>query len=255
MEATTKTLQTLTTTEVTEKPTVRPKVRIHKFTGKENHFISLVEASVLTMKYRQKAGRGTVKGGFFGRNIYDKILGQEGCMGVRNYFAQYNDGTPTLVMVGADQFGNDMIHGVLGEDLIPCPPFCGHDNLLNSDLEDRLVPVRKNGLAFTGEENHSITLAEALNFVENYRKDKEANAIKGGFFGRELYEKILGQEGCVGIRCYFAENLDGTPTIVMVGVNAKGDDMVNGIVGEDLIPCPPFCGHDNVLNPQKFVSL
>ena len=247
MEATTKDLQTLTTTEVEESQPVRQRVRIHKFTGRENHFISLVEASVLTMKYRQKAGRGTVKGGFFGRNIYDKILGQEGCMGVRNYFAQYNDGTPTLMLVGVDEAGNDMIRGWLGEDIMPCPPFCGHDNLLNSDLEDRLVPVRKNGYVFTGDENHSITLAEALNFVENYRRSRDDKAIKGGYFSREIYEKLLTQDGCVGIRCYFAENRDETPTIVMVGVNAKGDDMVTGIVGEDIMPCPPFCGHDVAL--------
>ena len=61
METTNKTLQTLTMTEVAETPTVRPRVRIHKFTGKENHFISLVEASVLTQKYRENVGRGAVK--------------------------------------------------------------------------------------------------------------------------------------------------------------------------------------------------
>lgn len=250
MEATINTPQTLVTTEVEERQP-RPRVRIHRFTGKETHFISLVEASMLTKKYRDNAERGTVKGGFFGRNIYDKILAQEGCMGVRNYFAAYNDGTPTLVLVGVDENGNDMLQGWLGEDIIPCPPFCGHDNLLNSDLADRLVPVRKNGVLFTGNENHSITLAEALNFVENYRKDKPAQTIKGGYFGRDLYENLLSQEGCVGIRCYFAENIDGSPTIVMVGVNAKGDDIVNGIIGEDIIPCPPFCGHDSVLSLQE----
>ena len=108
--------------------------------------------------------------------------------------------------------------------------------------------MRKNGYVFTGNENHAITIAEALNFVENYRKDKDADALKGGYFSRKIYEKILAQEGCVGIRCYFAENLDGTPTIVMVGANGKGDDLVNGIVGEDVMPCPPFCGHDGLLS-------
>jgi len=244
MEATTKDLQTFTTTEVEERQPVRPRVRVHKFTGKENHLISLVEAGALTKAYRESVTRGIVKGGFFGRNIYDRILSQEGCVGVRNYFAAYNDGTPTLVLVGVDEKGNDIVEGLLGEDVLPCPPFCGHDNFLNSDLEDRLIPVRKNGYAFTGDENHSITLAEALNFVENFRKDKGADAIKGGYFSREIYEKILAQEGCVGIRCYFAENPDGSPTIVMVGSDSKGDDLVNGVIGEDVLPCPPFCGHD-----------
>ena len=81
-----------------------------------------------------------------------------------------------------------------------------------------------------------------------YRNGRNNTAIKGGYFGREIFEKLLSQDGCVGIRCYFAENLDGTPTIVMVGVNSKGDDLVTGIVGEDVLPCPPFCGHDTVLS-------
>lgn len=244
MEATTKELQTLTTTEVAEKQTVRPKVRIYKFTGKENHLYSVVEASLVTKNYRQNAGRGAVRGGFFARNIFEKILAQDGCVGIRNYFARNNDGTPALVLVGADENGNDMIHNWIGADMLP---LSSNSNILNSDLEDHLVPERKKSNVFTGEENHSITIAEAKNFVQNYRKDKDANAMKGGFFSTDIYERILDQEGCVGIDCYFAEKEGGRPTVVLVGVDSKGDDLVHGIVGQAILPCPPMCGHDSAL--------
>jgi len=247
MQTTDRTLETLVLTDLIADEPVRQKTRIHKFTGKEKHFISLVEASLLTRRHRDKVGRGFVKGGYFGHLIYDKILAQEGCMGVRSYFAAYNDGTPTLVLVGVDQEGNDMLRGVLGADMLPCHTFCGKYNLLNSDLEDHLIPKRKNAVQFTGEENHSITIAEAMHFVRNFRKDKSADVIKGGYFSREIYEAILAQEGCVGIRNYFAENLDDTPTIVMVAVESNGDDMIQGVVGEDILLCPPFCSRSTAL--------
>lgn len=247
MQTTDKSEQTFATTEFVEKQTVRPEVRTHRFTGKEKHFVSLVEASQLTKKYREKEGREAVNGGFFSRLIYGKILIQEGCVGVRNYFAALNDGTPTLVLVGVDGTGNDMIRGVLGDDAFPCPPFHGRRNLLNSDLEDYLVPATKNEVAFTGKENHSITIAEARHFVWNFRKDKEEDVIKGGYFSREIYEKILSQEGCVGIRYYFAVAISGTPTIVMVGVDSRGNDQINGVVGDDMLLCPRCSGPETAL--------
>ncbi len=257
MEITEKTLQTIPETPKIGNETDRTMVRTHRFTGKEQHFISLAEASLLTRKYRASAGRGTVKGGFFSRSIYEKVLGQKGCLGVRSYFAALNDGTPTLVLVGVDEAGNDMIRGVLGDDAFPCPPFYGCYNLLNSDLEHYMVPMLKNRVMFTGKENHSITLAEARHFVDNHRDGKQlfdrhvdrrdSDQIKGGYFSREIYEKILSQEGCVGIRNYFAENTDGTPTIVMVGVDTRGHDQITGVVADDMLLCPPFLGPDTAL--------
>jgi len=246
MQTINKSLQTSVTTEIDVDQSVRPKVHSYRFTGKEKHLISLVEASLLTKMYREKAGRGAVNGVFFSRLIFEKIIAQESCIGVRNYFAALNDGTPTLVLVGVDGTGSDMIRGVLGDDAFPCPPFHGCRNLLNSDLEDYLVPATKD-LAFTGKENHSITLAEARNFVGNFRKDKEEDVIKGGYFSREIYEKMLSQEGCVGIRNYFAVAINGTPTIVMVGVDSRGNDQINGVVGDDMLLCPRYGGPDTAL--------
>ncbi len=103
-----------------------------EFTGKEDHSITLEEASELTRNYRNKAGKDAVKAGFFGKETLQTILGQEGCVGIRMYYAQEDGGTPVLVLVGADAKENDMTGGVLAERPIGCPPFCGVSNSLNS---------------------------------------------------------------------------------------------------------------------------
>ncbi len=246
MEATRNSPETLVMNEVVEKTTVRPKVRIHKYTGKENHMISLVEASILTRTYRESVDREKVKGNYFGRNIFESILSQDGCVGIRSYFAAFDDGSQTLVHVGTDENGNDMLRGIIADGGWPCPPFCANDNILNADLADRLIPVRKNRFVFTGEEKHSMTLAEAVNDVGNYRREKGENAVKGMYFSSDLYERILSQDGCVGIRFYYGEEAE-MPTLVLVGVDSKGNDLVRGITGDGGWPCPPFCAPDSPL--------
>jgi len=238
METTNNTLQTLT--EVVEKQTVRPRVRVYRFTGKENHLTSLAEGSAMTREYRESAGREAMKGGYFARNIFEKILAQEGCVGIRNYFAEHNDGTPAVVLVGVDENGNDLSRGWLGEDMLP---FTGSTNILNSDLGDLLVPTTIRGEIFNGKENHVITLAEAKNFVQNYRKNLADGDVKGVYYSRDIYERILAQDGCVGVRYYFAMS-EGKRTIVLVGVDANGNDLIHGAIGNRGPWCPPWCGTD-----------
>ena len=54
-------------------------------------------------------------------------------------------------------------------------------------------------------------------------------------------DKILAQPGAVGIRYYYAQTDDGNPTLVLVGVDAKGQDMQTGVIMERGVLCPPFC--------------
>ncbi len=99
----------------------------------------------------------------------------------------------------------------------------------------------------TGNENHVITLDQAVKFIQNYQMSPRIPSIKGGFFGRNIFEKILAQGGCVGIRYYYAQKDDGSPTLVLVGVDNMSRDMTSGILGEITVPCPPFCD-SSVLN-------
>jgi len=101
---------------------------------------------------------------------------------------------------------------------------------------------------YTGNENHTVTLEQAVKYVENFKSFPTTPFIKGAYFGRNIFDKILGQAGCVGIRYYYAKKDDGTATLVLVGVDSNGNDLTQGILGEDSFPCPPYCPSPNPLN-------
>jgi len=93
----------------------------------------------------------------------------------------------------------------------------------------------------TGANNHIITLDQAVKYVQNYAAAPKY-AVKGGYFDRSIFDKILAQNGCIGVRCYYAQKDDGSPSLVLVGVDTQGKDMASGILGDDWVPCPPLCG-------------
>ena len=112
-------------------PELRERTR-PVFTGLEDHTIAIDDASELTRNYRKSAGKGAIKGGFFGRAALEQVLSQEGVVGIRYYYAQENNGRPVLILVGVDENGKDLIDGFLCERALPCPPFCDPWNPLNS---------------------------------------------------------------------------------------------------------------------------
>ena len=96
--------------------------------------------------------------------------------------------------------------------------------------------------------NHEVPLDSAKKFIKNLEKDAMQLKTKGGMFDRSAFEKILGQKGCTGIRYYYAKTDEGTPTIVLVGVDSSGSDMItNAMAMERSLPCPPFCDTQNLL--------
>ena len=101
---------------------------------------------------------------------------------------------------------------------------------------------------YSGQENHVITIDQATKFVQNFKMFPKTPTIKGAYFGRSIFDKILSQPGCVGVRYYYAQKDDGTPTLVLVGVDGGGNDLTGGPIGEESIPCPPFCGPPGPLN-------
>jgi hypothetical protein len=105
---------------------------------------------------------------------------------------------------------------------------------------------------FYGNENHDITFAAAGALTKKYRDNNPANAIKGGFFGREAIEALLAEDGCVGIRYYHGINSDNKPVIVLVATDTNENDLVNEALEHECkemgIPCPNQCGANNILN-------
>jgi hypothetical protein len=94
---------------------------------------------------------------------------------------------------------------------------------------------------FTGNEKHEITYAEGKEMIERSLNIRVGNDLIAGYMGRNIFEKILAQDKCVGIRIYKAKLGDGASTFVIIGVNGDGKDLTAGIVGEEIIACPPWC--------------
>jgi hypothetical protein len=85
------------------------------------HFISHDEAAGLL---RTKPPKITQRGGHFPRSVFDEILAQPDCAGVRFYFGCRMDGSLAMVLVGMTSDEQDMTTGLIAEDFFPCPPFC-----------------------------------------------------------------------------------------------------------------------------------
>jgi hypothetical protein len=103
-------------------------------------------------------------------------------------------------------------------------------------------------MALTGNEGARIALEQAQRFVRNHRRQGGEHTERCGFFGRAVLESILVQPGCMGIRFYHARRDDGTPALVLVGVNAEGQDLTTGVLVDDHLPCPPYCDPSSALN-------
>ena len=101
---------------------------------------------------------------------------------------------------------------------------------------------------YSGNVNNVVPLDTAVKYIHNFNQNKVAPYIKGGYFGRNIFDQILAQHGVIGIRYYYAAKNDGTPTLILVGVDSTGSDMVTGLIGEWSSQCPPFCAPTNLLN-------
>jgi hypothetical protein len=100
----------------------------------------------------------------------------------------------------------------------------------------------------TRGDDHVITLDQAIRLVENFKNAPTAPTTKGGYFARSIFDRILPQPGCAGLRYYYAKRDDGTATLVFVGVDGGGNDIIHGVLGDEGWPCPPNCGVPNQLN-------
>lgn len=106
-------------------------------------------------------------------------------------------------------------------------------------------------MPFTGSENHAISLEEAAKLTANFRESSTAGTMFGSFFGKTALSDILNQRGCVGMRIYNAKSEDGKAAYVLVGVDAKGEDMEDGSIAEYGMGCPPNCAVSSTLGGTK----
>ena len=95
------------------------------FPPKRDHTIPRAAAAALTRRYRESAGEGAQLATMFPRDVYERILGQPGCAGIRAYHGRGEKGESHTVLVGVDADGNDLMDAFLAEYGLTCPPYCG----------------------------------------------------------------------------------------------------------------------------------
>jgi len=66
-------------------------------------------------------------------------------------------------------------------------------------------------------------------FIQDYT-EKYPNDVVSYHIGKNIIEQILAQPGCVGIRFYNALNEEGQKTLVYLGIDAAGKDMMKKVV-------------------------
>ena len=92
-----------------------------------------------------------------------------------------------------------------------------------------------------------ITIAAGSKITKSFRT-YYPNATKAIYYTPGVYEDLLAQVGCFGIRIYNAIDVDGQLTNVLVGVDKDGNDMPTKKVYDLGTKCPHLCSQANPLN-------
>ena len=103
--------------------------------------------------------------------------------------------------------------------------------------------------------NHRVTVAEGAAHTRRHRdtlhKDPANHPVgsHGGSFEAQQVRDLLAG-GCKHLMLYHGRNAAGEPSMVLVGRDAQGKDMVGAsdAVLESWYPCPPYCDPNGPLN-------
>lgn len=106
-------------------------------------------------------------------------------------------------------------------------------------------------MAFPPERNHKVSLEAAAALTRGFRETAPKGSPRAGMFPRDVFERLLAQAGCAGIRIYYGRNERREHELVLVGVNEEGDDMTGGELFDFSLPCPPYCGGDTTLSGDQ----
>lgn len=104
---------------------------------------------------------------------------------------------------------------------------------------------------FDGSEGDVITSTQANTYRSTYEASPNFTynqGIKGHFFGKDILNDLLNQNGVMGLRIYYGlKPVSGAPSkpqLVVYGTDANGDDiLVNNLIADVSKPCPPLCSN------------
>ena len=112
--------------------------------------------------------------------------------------------------------------------------------------------ARSGDQLFDGSEGDPIDLKTATRWAANYKATlANPEEIRAHFFGTEIIQQLLNESGCVGIRIYYALDDNGVKKLLLVGVDAAGEDLRpadestmgegGNVVADFSFPCPDYC--------------
>ena len=96
--------------------------------------------------------------------------------------------------------------------------------------------------------DHRISLDAATALTRRYREGAGKDPTKAGAFHADQVKELLAQAGCVALRIYYGRQEDGTPALVLVGMDTNEKELTGGVLLEICFPCPPFCTDASPLN-------
>ena len=103
----------------------------------------------------------------------------------------------------------------------------GNIRLLNQSTHKKLtVMLQTKPSKLTANIGEEIGAELGAQMISSYRQSNPTD-VAGYFIGRNIIEQVLAQPGCIGIKFYNAYNEAGRKTLVYVGVNAAGNDMLS----------------------------
>jgi len=97
--------------------------------------------------------------------------------------------------------------------------------------------------------NYTITLQEGIDWTTNFR-NQNPNSVKAYKIDQAEINEILAQPGAAGIRTYMGIDNSGNEKLVMVAVDANGNDILNNVY-DHAEPCPPTCDPNSVLSNDQ----
>src|SRR5262245_45902213 len=96
-------------------------------------------------------------------------------------------------------------------------------------------------MPFPPKIEHKISLAEATALTKRHRDNPGGGPENAHLFPRDVFEALLANPKVSGIRRYHGKSTGGDGAMIAVGVDANGNDMLDGDIFDRGFPCPPFC--------------
>ncbi|HEX5149981.1 MAG TPA: hypothetical protein VFW07_00960 [Parafilimonas sp.] len=108
--------------------------------------------------------------------------------------------------------------------------------------------------------NHEISLQQAIEMTTRYRENRPPNFPLSEKFEVEVITKLISTEGCKFIRIYTGMKENMEAVAILVAVNAEDEDILpseaepsgeqtgDKIIVEDGFRCPPVCPPGSPLN-------